>query len=102
MDKYDGTPVSVQKRMSVCEIAHDLARFCFHESFVLPMSECMVGCKLNIVRVCKEHGTSTDRKARSSRTPVLSGPGRNGFKENSVPLEHIGIGKLIDIREALR
>jgi hypothetical protein len=76
--------------------------FAFHEIFLLPMGECMVGRKLNIIRVSKKYGTSTNRTIRSGRPSVLSGPRVDGFEENSVRFEQIGIRKLLDLREALK
>jgi hypothetical protein len=66
------------------------------------MSECTVSRTLNIRRVGKKNGPLADRKIGGSRTSVLSGPGVNSFEENFVRFEQIGIGKLINFREALK
>jgi hypothetical protein len=44
-------------------------------------------------------GPFTDREVGSDLRAVLSGPGVNGLKENSVCFEHIWIGKMFDLRE---
>jgi hypothetical protein len=58
--------------------------------------------QLNVVRVGKKGRPSANGKIGSGRTPILSGPRVNGFEENSVCFEQIGIEKLPAPRETLK
>ena len=70
--------------------------------FVLPMSECIVCCTLNVLRVSKKSQPSADCKIGSSRKSILPGPRVNGFEENSVRFEQIEIGKPLALREVFK
>ena len=67
--------------------------------WVLPMVEREFFGAPYLLRMCEQHRTFTDREVGSDLRAVLSGPGVNGLKENSVCFEHIWIGKMFDLRE---
>jgi hypothetical protein len=73
--------------MTVGEIAHDLAWLLYHEHLVLPVIQCEIHGTPDVLGVCEENGSLTDRKVGSRLQAVLSRPRVNGLEQNLVRVE---------------
>src|SRR5947209_10742718 len=102
MHDHDGAAVAIQERMTIREIAHDLAGLCCHGFLVLPVSESKFYRAPNVLWASKQNVALADRKVRSCREAVLSRPRVDGVEENSVRLDHIRIRKMFDLGEKLK
>ena len=102
MHDHDGAAVAIQERMTIREIAHDLAGLCSHGFLVLPVSESKFYRAPNVLWASKQNVALADRKVRSCLEAVLSRPRVDGVEENSVRLDHIRIRKMFDLGEILK
>jgi hypothetical protein len=100
MHHHDRAPVAVQEWMAVGKIANDLAGLCSHELFILPALQRPIYCALYVPWAREEDGALADRKVGGSLQAVLSGPGVDGFEQDSMRLQYILVRETLDRGEA--
>ena len=101
MHDHDGAPVTVEKRVRIGEIPHDLARFIRHGGLVLADVQSMRSGKFCVVGMGEEDRAFGDRETRRGLRAVLSRPRIHVAEKSFMRVENVAIGKMFDARKTL-
>ena len=83
-------------------IAHDLARFCGHNFFVLPAIERKFRRRTDVLRMREKNRPLADCKIRCRLQAVLSRPGIYHLEKDFVGSEHVAVDEMFGLHEELK
>lgn len=81
-------------------LCHHFAELLPHEGFVLPSVQRVIHGPLNVLRVREKDRTFADSKLGRVGQAVLTSPGIDGLEEDSMSIEDVPIGKLLNLGES--
>jgi hypothetical protein len=93
MNDHDGSPVAVEERVAVGEIAHDLAGLVAHGLGIAPELQRMLDGVLDVFGMGEEHAAPAHRDIGRRGGAILPRPWINGVKQNLMRVENVGVGE---------